>query len=483
MTEGGNEPGELMIRVVVPCLVCAVVAFPVMGQQAASLDEDVRPYVAVGESVVALTGVRLIDGTGTGPVDGQTVLIEDGRISMVGSTASVQVPASARVIDLTGHTVMPGIVGMHNHTYFGTSGRSVQLQFSAPRLYLGSGVTTIRTAGGTWTYQDINMKRGIESGAIPGPRMHLTSPYLDGPEGSSSHVALSTPEAARRFVEYWTGEGVTWFKAYTDVAPDVLGEAIKAAHENGARFTGHLCSVSYKEAVALGIDNLEHGFIASSDFLRDRTPGRCPANSYGRLATDPIDSATIAKEAKGIAATGVPMTSTLSVVEGLIPDRMQLDARARAAFAPGALAEVESLQKALGAEGGAVWSELLRRAQHFELEFVRAGGILGAGVDPTGSGATLPGFGDQRNFELLVEAGFSAVEAIRILTLNGAIILSEDEHIGSIEPGKLADLVVLEGDPVTDPTRIRNVRLVFKDGVGYDAPKLISAVKGQVGIR
>jgi hypothetical protein len=141
------------------------------------------------------------------------------------------------------------------------------------------------------------------------------------------------------------------------------------------------------------------------------------------------------------------------------------------------------LQKALGAEGGAVWSELLRRAQHFELEFVRAGGILGAGVDPTGSGATLPGFGDQRNFELLVEAGFSAVEAIRILTLNGAIILGEDEHIGSIEPGKLADLVVLEGDPVTDPTRIRNVRLVFKDGVGYDAPKLISAVKGQVGIR
>jgi len=460
-----------------------LLAAPLPAQTFASLSQDVREYVSVSEPVVALTGVRVIDGTGSAPRDGQTVLIENGRITAVGAAATVRIPAHARVLSLPGRTVIPGIVGLHDHTFYGTSGRSVQLQFSAPRLYLGTGVTTIRTAGGTWTYHDINMKRGIESGTVPGPRMHLTSPYLDGPAGSESHAAVSTPADARRFVKYWTGEGVTWFKAYTDVTPDVLAEAIEAAHEQGARFTGHLCSVSYREAVAMGIDNLEHGLIANSDFLRDRTPGRCPANSYGRLATDPIDSATITTMAKELAASGVTMTSTLSVIEGIIPERMQLDARAREAFAPGALAEVEALQKALGPAGGAAWAELLRRTQLFEYEYARAGGILGAGVDPTGSGATLPGFGDQRNYELLIEAGFTPVEAVQILTLNGARILHEEERIGSVEAGKLADLVVIDGDPVSEPARIRDVSIVFKDGVGYDATKLIAAVKGQVGIR
>jgi cytosine/adenosine deaminase-related metal-dependent hydrolase len=452
------------------------------GQQIGNLSAEVREYVSVPERVVALTGVRLIDGTGAAPSTDMTVVIRDGRIAEVGAARSVRIPDGARVMDLTGHTLIPGIVGLHDHTFYATAAnRSVQLQYSAPRLYLGSGVTTIRTAGGAWTYHEINMKEGIDAGRTPGPRMHITSPYLDGP-GDPSHATIETTDAARRFVEYWTAEGVTWFKAYTDVKPDVLGAAIEAAHRNGARFTGHLCSVSYREAVALGMDNLEHGYIANSDFIVERTPGRCPPNSYGQLATAPIDSATIVRVAAELAATGVPLTSTLSVIEGLISDRMQLDERARRALAPGVFAELEAVQQAL-ASGSAGWSELLRRAQLFEYAFVQAGGILGAGVDPSGSGATLPGFGDLRNYELLLEAGFAPADAVRIMTLNGATILGIDDSLGTVQPGRIADLAVIRGDPVAQPADIDNVVLVFKDGVGYDAARLVRAVDGQVGIR
>lgn len=472
--------GRRMALVLVALMQIPVAA---AAQRLEDLSTDVREYVSVPESVVALTGVRVVDGTGAEPREGMTILIRDGRIEAVGAANSVRIPQGARTVDLSGHTAIPGIIGLHDHTFYATGGsRSVQLQFSAPRLYLGTGVTTIRTAGGAWTYQELNMKKGIESGRTPGPRMHITSPYLDGPGGSSSHAIVATADAARRFVEYWTAEGVTWFKAYTDVTPEVLGAAIEAAHRQGAKFTGHLCSVSYQEAVALGIDNLEHGYIANSDFIAERTPGRCPQNSYGRLATAPIDSATITRVAAELAATGVPLTSTLSVIEGLISDRMQLNERARRAMAPGALAEVEAVQEAL-AGGSAGWSELLRRAQLFERAFVQAGGVMGAGVDPSGSGATLPGFGDLRNYELLIEAGFSPAEAVRVMTLNGARILGIDDELGSIEAGRIADLAIIRGDPVARAADIHNVVLVFKAGVGFDAEKLVRAVDGQVGIR
>ena len=115
--------------------------------------------------------------------------------------------------------------------------------------------------------------------------------------------------------------------------------------------------------------------------------------------------------------------------------------------------------------------------------FVRAGGLLGAGVDPTGMGGALPGYGDQRNYELLLEAGFAPVEAIQIMSANGARILGGYDRYGSIEPGKMADLVVIKGDPIKTPADIRNVTVVFKEGVGYDAPKLAESVKGLVGVR
>ena len=204
-------------------------------------------------AVVALTHVRVVDGTGAPPLDDQTIVIENGTITRSDAGAQARVPAGARTLDLTGHTVIPGIVGMHDHTFYTTRGRSVQLQFSAPRLYLAAGVTTIRTTGGTSPYHEINMKRN-RSRQDAGPAIHLTGPYLTGPGGAATMAQVATPEEARRIVDYWADEGVTWFKAYTDISRAALGAAIDQAHKRGLKFTGHLCSVSFREAVELGID-------------------------------------------------------------------------------------------------------------------------------------------------------------------------------------------------------------------------------------
>jgi hypothetical protein len=153
-------------------------------------------------------------------------------------------------------------------------------------------------------------------------------------------------------------------------------------------------------------------------------------------------------------------------------------------MAPEAREEYLEVREEIAATAdSSAWPELFQKAQAYERAFVEAGGLLAAGVDPTGIGGALAGLGDLRNYELLVEAGFTPVQAIQIMTANGAKVLGEYDSYGSIEPGKLAELAVIEGDPVARPAEIRNVTLVFKDGLGFDAPKLIDSTKGIVGIR
>jgi imidazolonepropionase-like amidohydrolase len=456
-----------------------------LGAQAfSSLTSGVQQYVSVPEPRIALAHVRVVDGTGTPPLEDQTIVIENGKITLVAPAATATVPAGARTIDLAGHTVIPGLVGMHNHTFYTTRGRSVQLQFSAPRLYLASGMTTIRTTGGTSPYHEINMKRSIERGQMPGPRMHLTGPYLTGPGGAGTMAQIGTPEEARRIVNYWADEGVTWFKAYTDISREALRAAIVAAHKRGLKFTGHLCSISFREAVQLGIDNLEHGLFTNSDYVPNRTPDHCSADMRTSLLKVAIDGPEVQQTIAEMVKNRVAMSSTLAVYELSYPDRPPLEDRVLAALAPEAREEYLSARKEMAARSAeSTMPELFRRAQAFERAFVKAGGLLGAGVDPTGVGGALPGFGDQRNFELLIEAGFSPVETIQIMSLNGAKMLGVDKQLGTVTAGKAADLVVIRGNPVAQPADIRQVTTVFKDGVGYDSAKLIDSVKGLVGIR
>ena len=467
----------------------AVLALPfaaLSGQAATSLSQQTREYVSVGEPVIALTNVTVIDGTGSAPKANQTVVIQNGRIAEVGAASSVKVPAGARTMDLAGSTVIPGIVGMHDHLFYtAAGGRAAQMSFTGPRLYLGSGVTTIRTTGGRAPYAEINTKESIDSGKTPGPRVHLTAPYITGGAGGSagSMAEITSPEAARRFVAYWAEEGATWIKAYTDIRRAELKAAKDEAHKRGMKVTGHLCSVSFREAVELGIDNLEHGLLTATDFDPQKKADMCPSNSTARVGVASMTSDTARSTIKAMVDKGVGMTSTLAVFEPFFPNRPTKDERTLEAMSP----EVREAYLRMRAQidtskGSPMTADVLKNAMAFERAFAQAGGRLAAGVDPTGFGGALPGFGDQRNYELLIEAGFTPAQTVQIMSANGAKILGVYDKLGSVERGKLADLVVLQGDLAADPAVIRKVTTVFKDGVGYDSAKLIAAVKGRVGI-
>ena len=463
-----------------------VAALPLAAQQQqgrVTLSQNTRRFVSVDAPTVALTHVRVMDGTGAPPADDQTIVIKDGKIAAVGPARSTPVPAGAQVMELAGHTVIPGIVGLHDHTFYTTSARSIQLSTSAPRLYLASGVTTIRTTGSMSPYAELNLKRAIDGGQVAGPHMYVTGPYITG-EGGSGMATVLTPEQARRLVAYWAEEGVSWLKFYTSISRDAMRAAIDEAHKRGVKTTGHLCSVSFREAVALGIDNLEHGLFVDTDFDPEKKPDQCAPGSMAKLATLDLTSPPVQQTIREMKDKNVAMTSTLAVFELFVAGRPPLDQRMLDAMSPDVRNEYMESRNRLTEKGSFGISPLVfRKAQDFDVAFVRAGGLLAAGVDPTGNGGALPGFGDQRNYELLIEAGFTPVEAVQIMTSNGAKVLGGANEFGTIAAGKRADLVVIRGDPVAKPVEVRGVVTVFKDGVGYDSAKLIESVKGTVGVR
>ena len=455
----------------------------VAAQSVSSLSDMVREFVQVDAPVVALTHVQVVDGTGSPAASDQTIVLRSGRIAAVAPSDTAAVPAGAEVLDLTGHTVIPGFIGLHDHTFYMTRGRRVQLNFSAPRLYLASGVTTIRTTGAFSPYSELNLKSSIATGELPRPRMYITGPYITGTGAMTQMKAVSSPEDARRVVAYWAEEGVDWFKAYTRIGHDELAAAIHEAHQRGVKVTGHLCSVSFTEAVGLGIDNIEHGFFTNSDYVEGKEQGVCPPTVRQSLLDVDLDGVEVQTTIREMVDANVAMTSTLAVYELSVPNRPPLENRVLEMMAPAAREEYLQTRNEISSRDDSPMATLFPKAQAFEKAFVDAGGLLAAGVDPTGMGGALPGYGDQRNYELLLEAGFPPEQVIQIMTLNGAVVLGEDHRFGSIEAGKLADLVIINGDPVQRASEIRNVTLVFKEGVGYDSPKLIESVKGLVGLR
>ncbi len=400
----------------------------VPGSASAQRPSQYDQFIAVEAPVIALTNVKVIDGTGAPAMQNQTVVLRGDRIVAVGPASQVNVPSGAEVLDLSGHTVIPGLVGLHDHSYYtGGFGRAAQLSFSGSRLYLASGVTTIRTTGARAPYEELNLKRAIDAGDAIGPTMFTTGPYITGEQGSPSMKLLEGPEQARRVVRYWAEEGVSWFKAYTWISRAELEAAIDEAHKHGVKVTAHLCSVGYREAVAMGIDNLEHGLFANSEYTPGKTPDECPSGFRDHMRNLDISSDEVQATFRYMIENDVAMTSTLVVYEISVPGRPPIDERVFDILAPEIAAEVRQLaiqrRDANPESGVGIHPEVYQKALEYEYAFVKAGGLLAAGVDPTGYGAAPPGFGDQKNYELLLEAGFTPPEVIQIMSANGAKVL------------------------------------------------------------
>ena len=421
-----------------------------------------KKYI-LNDSIIVLKNVRIVDGTGASIQHDQTLIITNGKIAAIGISSRVPVPAGAKVIDLSGHTVFPGLVMMHEHfEYREGSDFSHAQPVSYPRLYLAFGVTTVRTAGTDHPYVNINLKKAIDEGRVPGPEIHLTSPYING-DGDKFYrntflgdVKVRTAEDAIRVVRYWAAEGMTSFKAYSGISKTALAAMIQEVHRLKLTITAHLGTVSCSEAADLGIDNIEHGFLCGTDLI-DSTGKQIEGED------NPIVQALIKKLVnKKVALTYTP-NQRLNPFSDLEFEVMH--------------PHIQEKYKKMKPEDTYL-KDIPRftRAQAFS----QAGGVLLLGSDAAGQGR-IAGFTNIRMIKTLVKGGFTLEETIKIASLNGATFLKIQNRTGSIAVGKEADLFIVKGDPSKKIEDIENVEMVFSNGILYDPKLLISAAKGLVG--
>ncbi|MDB5277996.1 MAG: hypothetical protein JWR61_2951 [Ferruginibacter sp.] len=457
-----------------------------------TFSDETKKYIEYNDSVTVFKNALLIDGKGNDAKPHQSVIISNGKIKWIGEDATLQLPKGAKLIDLNGKALMPGLVMLHEHMYISAHDIGTrylhlkQLPFTFPRLYLAAGATTIRTCGSIEPYSDLRIKKDIDLGLLPGPSMELTAPYIQGKSSNFPQMKENkTPEEAAAFVNYWADQGFTSFKAYMGVDKPILKAAIDAAHKRKLKITGHLDIVTYREAALLGMDNLEHGFIASTDFVPGKKEDEHPAagvaiKSLGNLN---ISSDSVQQFIQYVIDKKVGITSSLAVFEGYTTTQPRPDQEALNAMSPDT--RDYYLQRFVTVKSTAShldWNKAFANAAKMEKMFYEMGGLLTVGTDPTGAGGTLAGYGNWRAIELLVEAdGFTPLQGIKIATQNGSVALGFDKSIGTIEVGKSADLLVIDGDPSKNISDIRKLLYVFKNGVGYNSKKLFDSVKGKVG--
>ncbi|HKU66997.1 MAG TPA: amidohydrolase family protein [Candidatus Baltobacteraceae bacterium] len=447
--------------------------------------------ISYTQPVIAIEHVRVIDGTGAPARSDRTVVISHGRISAYGAASSVRVPSGAKIIDGRGYTLTPGFVGTHDHLYYVSGGPLFimrEMPYSFPRLYLAGGVTTIRTTGSVEPYTDLRVKRAVDSGELVGPHIDVTSPYMTGFEPFFVQMgALRSPADAKRTVDFWADRGVTSFKLYMHIPKAVAQAVIDEAHARRLKVLAHLCSIGFEDAANMGVDSLEHGIFVDTEFTPGKTDDECDVtgpNQAKAIADLDVNGSRGRALIRTLIAHHVALSSTLANFEGRIPPPMRVEQRMFDVLDPVSVSDVMKVRKQILARPAA--SRALSRKEFdndvkFEVAFYRAGGLLTQGPDPTGYGATIAGFGDQRDIELLVAGGLRPEQAVQVATLSGAKSLGRDATIGSVTVGKNADLVLIHGDPATRIDDIEKVVTVFKDGVGYDAAKLIASVKGVAG--
>lgn len=448
--------------------------------------KQVKAFIAIDTSIVAITNVTVIDGTGSEPMQNQTLIINNDRIQSIGPTKSIKAPEGALIINGTGKTIIPGLVMLHEHLFYSKPFENWfsvgQMTFTFPRLYLAGGVTTMRTGGSIQPQTDLNVKKWINEGKMTGPKMNITGPFIEREGYQIPELGFidGTDEIAT-IVNYWADKGVTSFKVYNHITKEDLTICVREAHKRGLKVTGHLCSLTYEEASNIGIDNLEHGFMVSSDFIPNKAPDIC----------DPFQARKFLSEAKlndpkieSLMETLIKNKTTITTTPVVFEPYTGHEIVPGGGFKSLALPIQESVQKGYerAQNKDAASIALFDKNLKWLKRFYEKGGLLVTGTDPTGAGRTVAGYANQRTVEILVEAGFSLQDAIKICTLDGAVFLEQQKEIGTLEKGKKADLILINGDLKTDIKNIRKMEIIFKDGVGFDSKRLFESVQGKVGL-
>jgi imidazolonepropionase-like amidohydrolase len=467
----------------------ALSSLPADAQRASAFDPRVKQFVVHDAARIRIDNVRVIDGTGAPAQAGQTLLVENGKILRMGPSAALAKEPADTVIDGRGRSIMPGLVMLHEHLLFldttGDPPAYLSEPLSSPKAYLAYGATTIRTGGTFSASDDLRVAAGIRDGQFAGPEILVTAPFVEG-EGSFAFqmTPITDPARARRVVEFWADEGVTSYKIYMNVSRAVLAAAIETAHGRGLKVTGHLCSITFHEAAALGIDQLEHGVVVATDFVADKKPDQCPApgvagNALLALAPDgPVMAELIATLVKH----NVVVTSTLAVFAAGVVDWFPATDDLAMLNEKSQFWALRTLAIRYRApEQRARAAKLLEAEMRFERACVAAGGTLVTGTDPTGWGGTLPGPGNHAALRLLVTAGFTPLEVIRMATAEGARTQGIDDRVGTLRVGKQADLLLVNGNPDEDIAEIGRIDLVFKNGIAYDPARLRDSIRGKIG--
>jgi hypothetical protein len=440
--------------------------------------QDIRNHSRTRDSALALTrqpsgplavtNANLFDTETGKSIPGTTVLIEGTRVKAVGADGKVAIPTGAERIDARGKTLMPGLWDMHVHM---SEGEGLQ--------HLAAGVTYVRDLAND-TDSLLEMKRRIDAGEEIGPRVAMAG-FMDGrgPFAGPTKVLVDTEAEARSAIDNYAKLGYQSVKIYSSIKPELVPGIIKMAHEKGLRVGGHVPAfMTAQQFIEAGADELNHANFLFLNFFFDavkdtRTPLRFTAVAE-RAATLDLSSEQVRSFVQLLKNRRTVVDPTVTVFYAMLTDK---PGTVGPAYAPIASRLPPQVRRSL-LEGGLPIPEggeqryrdsadaLLRM-----LKLLHDSGIpLVAGTDG------LPGFTLHRELEMYVQAGIPAPDVLRIATLNGAKVLGLDADLGSIAPGKLADLILVDGDPARRISDIRKTELVIKDGKLYEPAALYRSI-------
>ena len=426
-------------------------------EQMRSLNRKIRKSASGLSEAIAVVGATLIDGQGGLPVADSTLVAQGGRIVACGPRAQVKVPQGARILHAEGKTLMPGLWDMHAHCS--------QVEWGP--VYLASGVTTVRDMGETPEYI-LSVRQALRAGEGVGPRLFISG-FLDGAgEKSLGLEVAATPAEAAGAVRRFKADGFDQTKIYSSLRRDCLEAAITTSHGLGLRAVGHLPDgIDVQDAMRLGMDEFSHieriatGFFPQGSILKGEP-----------LPPLDLDSPRVIETLKAMAANHVVLDPTMVVYEWLT----STPARPVSKLEPG-LASIPSCMAGnfVVPEASPLQAELLERKWAAYMQILKA--IHRAGIPVVaGTDQSVPGHSLHRELEIYVEAGFTPMEAIQAATCLPAKVMGHLGDSGTLESGKRADFVLLNGNPLEDIRNTRSILAVFQGGVRFDPATLWRAV-------